>query len=683
MLAARDELNASPQLLPKELLALDAAGMKRVGDLLDHFPKRYEDRRRFDLFPTIASGRPVSLRGTVVDAASRRFGAGSGFYEAVVMDGAGGVFGSGKITLRWFNMPYIGKMIAAGQEVCVYGTVKELKGRLIIDHPEFEVIRDDGGGSLHLERIVPIYRNISGIAQRRLREIIHQLLCDVDPASLEGPLESDGVIRRADAYRMVHFPESLEQARESQRRFALEEFFALQLNVLWRKARHEEREGRVLGKNTVYLKRFHESLPFDLTGAQKRTIKEILADMRSPRPMNRLVQGDVGSGKTFVAMAAMLLAIGSGCQAALMAPTQILAEQHYLTFRRWLDPLGVRIALRTGSRDESSHLELEGKAQIVIGTHALLYDDTLFADLGLVVIDEQHKFGVEQRVALVRQGRVPDVLVMTATPIPRTLTMTIHGDLEVSILDEKPPGRGRIITGVRVGAKQQDITNFVKSQLSEGRQAYLVYPLVDESEKLKVESATEAHAKWSKRLAGYQVGLIHGKLKPEEKEEAMRKFRDGETAVIVATTVIEVGVDVPNASVMILHHAERFGLAQIHQLRGRIGRGGHKGYCVLLTDGKSPEALEKLKVLEASGDGFEIAEADLRMRGPGDLLGTMQSGLGDLRFAGFLSDIPLLREARELAGKVLLEDAAFEGRHRKLRELIQSQETAESREHRG
>ncbi|MES2476764.1 MAG: ATP-dependent DNA helicase RecG [Verrucomicrobiota bacterium] len=671
MLVAGEELKSIPHLHAKEVLAMEAAGWTRVADILNYFPKRHEDRRRFDAFPTLPSGKPVSLRGLVVDAASKRFGAGRGFYEAVVMDGSGGVFGGGKITLRWFNMPYISKVIAAGQEVCVYGNVKESQGRLIIDHPEFEVLRDDGGESIHLERIVPIYRNLPGLAQRRLREIIHQLLREIDTASLDGPLERETGTSRAADYAAVHFPESMEQAKESQRRFALEEFFALQLNVLWRKSRHDERAGRVLGRNTAYLKDFYNSLPFDLTGAQKRTIKEVLADMRSTGPMNRLVQGDVGSGKTFVAMAAVLLAIGSGCQAALMAPTQILAEQHYLTFRRWLEPLGVRIALRTGSRDETSHLEMEGQAQIIIGTHALLYDDALFADLGLIVIDEQHKFGVAQRAALVRLGTVPDVLVMTATPIPRTLTMTIYGDLAVSILDEKPPGRGRIVTGVRVGAKQQDINKFVKSQLAEGRQAYLVYPLVEESEKLKAESATEAHAKWKKRLVGYQVGLIHGKLRPEEKEEEMRKFRDGETAVLVATTVIEVGVDVPNASVMILHHAERFGLAQLHQLRGRIGRGGHKGYCILLTDGKNPEALEKLKVLEASGDGFEIAEADLRLRGPGDVLGTSQSGLGDLRFAEFLSDISLLREARDLAERILLEDTLLNDRHRNLRTLIQ------------
>jgi ATP-dependent DNA helicase RecG len=479
---------------------------------------------------------------------------------------------------------------------------------------------------------------------------------------------------RAQAFKDVHFPNSLELGGAARRRFALEEFFILQLNVVWRRLRYHEHAGRVLGRSTTYLKQFHASLPFELTAAQKRSIKEILADMRSARPMNRLLQGDVGSGKTFVAMAAMLLAIGSGCQAALMAPTQILAEQHYLTFRRWLEPLGIRIALRTGSREHENHLEVEGNPQIIIGTHALLYDSGYFSDLGLVVIDEQHKFGVTQRASLIRQGVIPDVLVMTATPIPRTLTMTVYGDLDVSLLDERPPGRGKIITAMRVVPKQTDVTKFVRNQLSQGRQAYLVYPLVDESETLKAESATEAFEKWKKRLRSFEVGMIHGKMRPEEKQLVMKRFREGEINALVATTVIEVGVDVPNASVMILHHAERFGLSQIHQLRGRIGRSEHKGYCVLLTDGKTSESLEKLQVLVDSSDGFEIAEADLRLRGPGNVLGTIQSGLSDLRFSDFLSDTALLREARKMADDVLAEDPQLDGLHQILRSMIRESE---------
>ena len=678
MFSARIELASLPLLPARDVAALVAAGLSTAAEVLEHFPKRYEDRRRFDAFPNQASPGPVCLRGTVIDASLKHFGPGRGYYEAIIMDGSGGVFGSGKITCRWFNMPFIQKLVAVGHEVSIYGKVKDSNGRLIIDHPEFEILRDDDEASIHLERIVPIYKNISGVAQRRLREIIHLLLLQTDPVTLAATYEVNDSSTRGQAFQDVHFPLSMELAKAARRRFALEEFFALQLNVVWRRSRYGEQPGRVLGMRTAYLKRFYTSLPFDLTGAQKRSIKEILADLRTARPMNRLLQGDVGSGKTFVAMAAMLLAIDSGCQAALMAPTQILAEQHYLTFRRWLEPLGIRVALRTGNRDEMNHLEIEGEPQIIIGTHALLYDSVSFRDLGLVVIDEQHKFGVAQRASLIRQGVVPDVLVMTATPIPRTLTMTIYGDLDVSLLDEKPPGRGKIVTAVRIAAKQTNVTKFVKDQLAQGRQAYLVYPLVEESESLKAESATEAYEKWRKRLTNHQVGLIHGKLRPEEKESVMRRFRDGEIAALVSTTVIEVGVDVPNASVMILHHAERFGLAQLHQLRGRIGRGGHKGYCILLTDGKNPEAMAKLKVLEQTSDGFEIAEADLRLRGPGDVLGTVQSGLSELRFIDFLADTALLREARALADRVLAEDPHLDACHRSLRGLIRDSDGAVS-----
>ena len=670
MFSAADDLVTLPLILPKEGAALEAVGYRRLIDLLGHFPKRYEDRRRFDSFPTQQSSGAVCLRGRVIDASTKVFGAKRRFYEVVIMDEGGGVFGSGRITCRWFNMPFITKLVAVGNDVCLYGKVKEVNGRLIIDHPEFEILREDDEVSIHLEKIVPIYKSIAGISQRRIREIIHTSLAQVAPATLEAVYQMDDRGSRASAFRDVHFPQSLELAAAARRRFALEEFFTLQLNVVWRKSKHQEQPGRVLGKSTSLLKELRDRLPFELTEAQKRSIREILADMRSSRPMNRLLQGDVGAGKTFVAMAAMLLAVGSGCQAALMAPTQILAEQHYLTFRHWLEPLGIRVALRTGNRDEGSHIELQGDPQIVIGTHALLYDSVVFKDLGLVVIDEQHKFGVAQRASLIRQGIMPDVLVMTASPIPRTLTLTVYGDLDVSILDEKPPGRGRIVTALRIGAKQTDVTKFVKSQLDEGRQAYLVYPLVEESESLKAESATVAFETWKKRLAGHEVGLIHGKLRPEEKEEAMRRFRDGEIAALVSTTVIEVGVDVPNASLMILHHAERFGLAQLHQLRGRIGRGGHKGYCILLTDGKNSEAIEKLRVLEKTSDGFEIAEEDLRLRGPGDVLGTTQSGLSDIKFTDFLADVQLLREAREIAERMIGEDPRLDCIHQGLRSMI-------------
>lgn len=668
--SALDPLSVIPFLHAKEGVALAAAGFATPYSILRHFPRRYEDRRRFDAFPNQGSATAVCLRGTIIDAAPRHFGPGRKFFEAVVMDGAGGVFGSGKVACRWFNMPFIGKILAANQQVSLYGKVKEQQGRLIMDHPEFEVLRDDGGDSIHMDRVVPIYRSAAGVSQRRWRELAHGLLGGVDPRSIDPPVGAETVGDGLQALRAVHFPESLEDVPTARRQFAREDFLRLQLNVLWRRNRYREQAGLELGRNTTLLKSFYHSLPFDLTGAQKRSIKEIAADMRLPQPMNRLLQGDVGTGKTFVAMAAMLLAVGSQYQTALMAPTQILAEQHYLTFQRWLSPLGIRIALRTGNRDESTHLELDGPPHIVIGTHALIHDSSLFVKLGLVVIDEQHKFGVAQRAALAGQGKLPDVLVMTATPIPRTLAMTVYGDLAVSLLDETPPGRGGMVTGVRISPKLPDVTKFLRSRLEEGRQAYLVYPLVEESASTAAESAITAFGKWVKRLKGFEVGLIHGKLRPEEKDIIMARFRSGEIAALVATTVIEVGVDVPNATVMIIHHAERFGLAQLHQLRGRVGRGVQKGYCILITDGKSPEALEKLKVLERSRDGFEIAEADLKLRGPGDVLGTEQSGLSGIQFTDFLADTGLIQESRALAEEILAQDPCLNGSHRALRAWI-------------
>lgn len=668
-------LSSLPGISAKEIQALNAAEIFTTADLLNHFPKRYEDRRQFDRFPNQATAKPVCLTGGVIDAGNKGFGK-TRFYEAIVMDGAGSVFGSGKITCRWFNMPFMSKVIAAGQQVIAYGKVKEQGGRLIIDHPEIEVIDDDSQSeTIHLNRIVPIYKNISGINQRRLREMIYSLAAPTNRSLADTfPFPVSSTDRTTDLFE-THFPTSAESGKAARRRFALEAFFTLQLNVVWRRQRYQSHAGRILGTKTTLLKAFYHSLPFDLTEAQKRSIKEIIADMRTPRPMNRLLQGDVGAGKTFVAMAAMLLAIDSGADAALMAPTQILAEQHFLTFKKWLEPLGVKIVLRTANKHEST--QPDGHAPTVfIGTHALLYDSELFNDLGLVVIDEQHKFGVVQRATLIRQGTLPDVLVMTATPIPRTLTMTIYGDLDVSLLNEKPAGRGKIVTALRIKPKQSDITDFVKTQLAEGRQAYLVYPLVEESDSIKAESATEAFSSWQKRLGKDKVGLLHGKLRPEEKDAVMEDFRSGKIQALVATSVIEVGVDVPNANLMILHHAERFGLAQLHQLRGRIGRGEHKSYCILLTDSKLPEALEKLAVLEKSSDGFEIAEADLELRGPGDVLGTAQSGLTDVRFAEFITDTELIRQARALADQVFSEDPELAGEHQNLRPLITETEQA-------
>lgn len=669
---ASDALSAVEMISAKDKIAYASAGIQTVEALLDRLPKRYEDRRRFDAFPIQAGSGALCLRGVVWDTRVRRFGGNKQYFEAVILESGDHVLSSNKVTCRWFNMPWIKNMLASGHELVLYGKPKEYQGMMVMDHPDFEIENegDDETESIHLERIVPIYKGVSGVAQRRQREYAYKLLKQIDPTSLKPAYDVDPSYPRHEALSEVHFPENMEQVDAARRYFALEEFFLLQLNVAWKRAKIRAHEGRVLGLKTSLLTAFYHSLPFDLTSAQKRSVKEVVSDMRSPHPMSRLLQGDVGSGKTFVAMCAMLLAVESGVQAALMAPTQILAEQHYLTFRKWLDPLGVKVVLRTGSRQDDGHPEHEGDAQIIIGTHALLYDGVSFNDLGLVIVDEQHRFGVTQRARLIQQGVMPDVLVMTATPIPRTLTLTLYGDLDVSILDERPAGRGEVITAIRKKPKITDITKFIKGHLVEGRQAYLVYPLVEESETLKAEAATVEYDKWCKRLSKFKLGLLHGKIPADEKESVMSAFREGDLDVLVATTVIEVGVDVPNANIMIVHNAERFGLAQLHQLRGRIGRGEHKSYCILLTDGKSPDAMEKLQVLADTSDGFKIAEADLRLRGPGDVLGTAQSGLADLRFVDFLADTELIREARQLADDLLKQDPDL-SHHTSLVRLLQ------------
>jgi ATP-dependent DNA helicase RecG len=481
--------------------------------------------------------------------------------------------------------------------------------------------------------------------------------------------------------RDIHFPAdefALEAARQH---LVLAEFFGLQMLVAARRARIVSRAGTPHCGPGQLLGRFHESLPYQLTGAQRRVLAEIRADLGADRPMNRLLQGDVGSGKTLVAMSAMLLAVEAGFQAVLMAPTQVLAEQHYLVFTSWLEPLGLKVALRTGSRREESRsgglfatdatmagdelalgLPTRREPDIIIGTHALLYDKASDARVGLVVIDEQHKFGVLQRAKLTASSVVPpDVLVMTATPIPRTLAITIYGDLDVSVLDEMPAHRGRIVTAVRSAGKAKEAAEFVLAQLNAGRQAYFVYPLIEESEKLNVKAAVDRFEYWRETLQPHRCALLHGRLRAEEKERVMSAFRAGETQVLVATTVIEVGVDVPNATIMLIENAERFGLAQLHQLRGRVGRGKHKSYCLLLFDETVGEqAAEKLKILEESADGFVIAESDLKLRGAGDILGTAQSGLPPLKLGNLLEDAELMRTARSFVQALFLADPGLQ-----------------------
>lgn len=611
----------------------------------------------------------------------------------VVLEEESGHALSGHLICRWFNQHWVEKVVATGQRLVVYGKPKRRGKEIILDHPEFEVMEEDAE-SIHLRRIVPIHRATEGLTPRVLRQIIWSVLQEVRPKDVSQflPPRLDS-FPRFEALKQIHFPDSAEMLERARRHLILEEFFAMQLFVAAKHAEQEARPGAAHAGPGDLMRRLHESLPFPLTGAQQRAIEEIRQDLVSSRPMNRLLHGDVGAGKTLVALSAMMLAVEAGYQAALMAPTQILAEQHYLSAQRLLTPLGIRIALRTGSRKKESAAPLfdqwtgsgsgeggterplsDSEPQILIGTHALLYEGAGFTRLGLAVIDEQHKFGVLQRAKLRDQGgpgALPDVLVMTATPIPRTLTMTVYGDLDVSILDELPKGRGKIITGVRDRSKLPDAVKFLREHLEKGRQAYIVYPLIDESEKLEAKAAAAEFEKWTEFLKPMKCELLHGRIPPEEKDAIMERFRLGQTKALIATTVIEVGIDVPNANIMLIENAERFGLAQLHQLRGRIGRGEHKSYCVLLTDAAEPGAMEKLRVMEETSNGFDIAEADLRLRGPGDILGTQQSGLPPLRLGDILRDGDLMRQARGAAFVVFERDPQLEHpEHLHLRKLL-------------
>jgi RecG-like helicase/REP element-mobilizing transposase RayT len=887
------ESPASSQLLDElgwiprpRLLALRRLGVETVEDLLTHFPRRHEDRTEFPKFPREESDVAICLCGEVVKTSLRRFGGWKKIFEATLQESDPNAL-SEPLVCRWFNLHYVQKMIATGQRMVVFGKPRLRGTRICMDHPEFEVIENDEEISIHFRRITPIYPATEGLSQRVLRSIIYRLLNEL-PSAFAGleTLAPSNLVRgeRREAIRAIHFPDSTKARDAAREHLVLTEFFMMQMLIASRRASALTRRGEKHCGAGALLDRFLKSLPFELTAAQSKVIGEIRHDLAASHPMNRLLQGDVGSGKTVVAIAAMLLAVESGYQAAFMAPTQILAEQHYDVLGRWLEPLGVRMALRTAARQEESgplplfervqesprerspgstgcqpvvsgslpdtqaratlggmdgpryrqrnlphferpwakyaitfatrdHRQLSEKArdivfeslmrwkdrryelyaacvmpdhahlliepmieragdsgnpvffslskilhsiksytatrinkiekrtqavwetesfdrvirsesdlqekflyitrspwdagvakpdrdyrwvwypgnrnaqgfaagcrerpagslcspdetliatnepEIVIGTHALLYDKVSFSNLGLVVIDEQHKFGVTQRAQLSTREPAPDVLVMTATPIPRTLTMTIYGDLDVSTIDEMPRNRGKIVTAVRDGSKLGEVLAFLRTQLDAGRQVYVIYPLIDESEKLDAKAAATEYELWRERLRPFRCDLLHGRIPAPEKQEIMERFRRGDTNALISTTVLEVGVDVPNATVMLIENAERFGLAQLHQLRGRIGRGEHKSYCILLTSAQAKEASEKLAVLERTSDGFKVAEADWELRGPGDLLGTAQSGLPALKVGNLRTDAHLMLRARAAAVSILERDACLE-----------------------
>ena len=660
------------------LTALRRLGIETIEDLLTHFPRRHEDRHEFPEFPREESDIPVCLCGEVVKTQLRRFGGWKKIFEATLQESNPNAL-SEPLTCRWFNLHYVQKMIATGQRIVVFGKPRLRGKRICMDHPEFEVIENDEEISIHFRRITPIYPATEGLSQRVLRSIIYRLLNELSGEPLE-TLLPPGLVQgnRRAAIRAIHFPESWEARDAAREHLVFSEFFAMQMLIASRRSESSVRIGESHCGSGALVERFLDGLEFELTGAQSKVIAEIRRDLAARHPMNRLLQGDVGSGKTVVAIAAILLAVEASFQAALMAPTQILAEQHYAVLRRWLAPLGVRMALRTGARQEDSFLPLLGgdeNANVIVGTHALLYETISFSNLGLVVIDEQHKFGVAQRARLTAREPAPDVLVMTATPIPRTLTMTVYGDLDVSIIDEMPRNRGKILTVVRDESKLAEVLGFLRTQLEAGRQLYVIYPLIDESEKLDVKAASAEYELWRERLHPFRCELLHGRVPAQEKQEIMERFRRGTTQALISTTVIEVGVDIPNATVILVENAERFGLAQLHQLRGRIGRGEHKSYCILLTSDQSKETAAKLAVLERTSNGFEVAEADWDLRGPGDLLGTAQSGLPALKIGNLKTDARLMREARAAATSVFEADPRLElPENQRFRRLIVEQQ---------
>ena len=657
---------------PKLAKLFERKGILTVEDALYFLPRCYEDRRKLKKISELKAGRKETGFGEILLS-------GVAFYqnkrkrvfEVVVGDG------SGTITLKWFrgNERYLRDRFKKGRQLIFSGEVRWFNYQREIHHPDVEIVDGDiDKDYLNFKRIVPIYSETEGLYQRTLRRLMKTILegyADELSSSIPSEVvERQGLIDFSEAFRRVHFPsngESIDllnlQRSDGHRRIIFDEFFFLELGMALKKRGVALETGISFRTDGVLVQKLLNLLSFKLTRAQERALTEIKEDLEKPHPMNRLIQGDVGCGKTVVALLTCLYVVECGYQAAIMAPTEVLAEQHFLNLHRWLEPLGVNVALLTSSIKGSEREELyqrirNGDIQLVIGTHAVIQEAVEFHRLGLAIIDEQHKFGVVQRGLLKKKGGNPDVLVMTATPIPRTLAMTIYGDLDVSLIDEMPPGRMSVETKVYPESARSKVYRTVEEEVGKGRQAFIVYPLVEESEKLDLKDATRMAEHLQKDVfPEFHIGLLHGRMKSDEKETIMIEFKEGRIQILVATTVIEVGIDIPNASVMVVEHAERFGLSQLHQLRGRIGRGRYPSKCILLAQYRSSEEAKiRLRAMEKTTDGFKIAEEDLALRGPGEFFGIRQSGLPDFRVAHIIRDTPILIEARKEAFRLIQED---------------------------
>ena len=652
---------------PKLADTFHKRGIVTVLDLLEFFPRTYEDRRAVRQIRSLVADQMVSLTARVLKVRSFNLGRSRRkIWDVTIADS------SGRISCKYFRVPYKGyfERFEPDTEVRIVGKVTLYRGNLEFHHPDIHPL----GQEEEIENeLVPIYTEIEGLSSAKLGRMVRAALSQVEvPETLPPALvEGQGLMGLSEALRQVHQP-PLEEAdlflnyrARAQRRLIFDELFTIELHMALKRAGTEREKSTPIRAAGAWGDKLRDALEFELTGAQVRSFEEIKADLAKPHPMHRLVQGDVGSGKTLVALLAASFAAEGAMQSALMVPTEILAEQHYVNAQKRLAPLGLRVAMLTGQvKGKERQVLLQalraGEIHLLVGTHALIQDDVRFKALGLVIIDEQHRFGVDQRNKLRAKGLGPHFLVMTATPIPRTLAMTVYGDLDVSVIDELPKGRQPIVTRKTFASKRPLVMGFVKDHVAKGRQAYIVYPLVEESETLELKNAMEEYQRIREEFKEFTVGLLHGRMKAADKDEIMQRFRRGEINVLVATTVIEVGVDVPNANIMVIEHAERFGLSQLHQLRGRVGRGSFKSYCVLVLGyALSEEATKRAEIMEQTNDGFKIAEADLEMRGPGEFLGTRQSGLPGFKLANLVRDVQILQDARRAAFDVVAEDPAL------------------------
>jgi ATP-dependent DNA helicase RecG len=654
-------LTAIAGIGPKSAKTLERLGLRSLGDLLWHLPRRYDDYSKLKTISRLWYGEDVTIIATVDEIHMRPTRGGKvKLVEAVVSDG------TGALRVTWFNQPWIVDRLRPGRAVVMAGRVEQYLGRLTMNSPEWEPIERQ---QLHTNRIVPVYPLTAGVTAKWLRRVISSVVGRMAPR-MPDPLPESirseaGLMALGSALQQVHFPDSWEQLEKAQHRLSFDEMFLLQLGVLRQKREWTALSTRPLPCDDGWAARFTGALPFPLTEAQTKAFSDVRADLGRDRPMNRLLQGDVGSGKTVISAAAIGIAVANGAQAALMAPTSILAEQHYQTMLGLLPgAAGIsreRIRLLLGATPSAEKEEIrrslaDGSLAVIVGTHALLEDPVTFSNLGVAVIDEQHRFGVEQRARLREKGGNPHLLVMTATPIPRSLALTLYGDLDLTVMDEMPPGRQPIETRVLQPMERSRAYRFIQSQVRAERQAFIIYPLVEGSEKVEAKAAVEEHERLQKEVfPDLRVGLLHGRMRPEEKDEVMGRFRRGELDVLVSTSVVEVGVDVPNATVILVEGANRFGLAQLHQFRGRVGRGTEPSFCLLVPDTQDEAENARLKAMEATTDGFKLAELDLEQRGPGEFLGSRQSGFADLRMAR-LTDVRLIEKARRHAERLFQAD---------------------------